>query len=143
LAFERQLLLGNGEEATHPNPYRTLPVDVVGLSKVTCTGNTGSITLTPGVTRTSGVQTMKVKALTTGCEGGGFSTVKYTAKLTTAGRVSCATLSEGGGGAWGSARFKWTPKAKPSTASLSLRLSEEPELSFSGERAARMCHCGS
>jgi alpha-tubulin suppressor-like RCC1 family protein len=124
---------GVGELGDGASGYSATPVAVLGLFKVTCASNSGSITLTPGVTTTSGVQAIKIKGLMTGCEGDRFATVKYTARLTTTGPVSCSTLNQGGEAAAGTAKFKWTPKAKPSTATLSLPLSETPGLVFSGE----------
>jgi alpha-tubulin suppressor-like RCC1 family protein len=113
------------------------PIDVSGLTSGSCTTNSGSIKLSPGVTNTPAVQTMKIKAVLSGCSGARFTGAKYTATLTTAGPVSCSTLSGTGETASGAATYKWMPKAKPSpgtsTGALSLALSNLPGTAFSGE----------
>ena len=81
----------------------------------TCTGDTGTVTLSPGLTNTAAVQTMKIKGTLTGCAGTPFTGAKYTATLKTGGLVSCAVLKTGGEPAAGAAKYKWTPKAKAST----------------------------
>lgn len=108
------------------------------VAKAVCTTNTATIKLSPGLTDTAAVQTMKINGTLTGCDGEPFTEVSYKATLTTAHAVSCSTLSELGEAASGAAKFKWTPKTKPSTAagSLSLMLSERPSLAFAGETAA-------
>jgi hypothetical protein len=108
------------------------------VAKAVCTTNTGTIMLSPGLTDTAAVQTVKIKGTLTGCTGEPFTEVSYKATLTTAHAVSCSALSEAGEAASGSAKFKWTPKAKPASATgpLSLVISEEPSVAFSGETAA-------
>jgi hypothetical protein len=108
------------------------------VAKAVCTANTGTIMLSPGLTDTAAVQTVKVKGTLTDCTGEPFTEVSYKATLTTAHAVSCSVLSEAGEAASGSAKFKWTPKAKPASATgaLSLVLSEEPSVAFSGETTA-------
>jgi alpha-tubulin suppressor-like RCC1 family protein len=117
--------LGDGTTRT-----RTTPVNVSGLQSGTCTSNSGSITLSPGVTNTPTTQTMKIKGQLAGCSGDLFTSAKYTATLTTAGPVACSALNEA---ASGSARYRWSPRAKPSGGTLSLSLSETPGTVFSGE----------
>jgi hypothetical protein len=113
------------------------PIDVSGLTSGWCTTNSGSIKLSPGVTNTLAVQTMKIKGVLSGCSVARFTGAKYTATLTTAGPVSCSTLRGTGETASGAATYKWTPKAKPSpgtsTGALSLALSDTPGTAFSGE----------
>jgi hypothetical protein len=106
--------------------------------KATCTTNTGTIKLSPGLTDTAAVQTMKIKGTLSGCTGEAFTEVSYKATLTTANAVSCSVLMGAGEAATGPAKFKWTPKAKPLTATgpLSLVLSETPSVAFSGETTA-------
>lgn len=98
-----------------------------------CTTNTGRITLSPGLTETAAVQTMKIKGTLTGCAAEPFTAAKYTATLTTSGPVSCsalkATYNEPSTGA---AKFVWTPKAKPSKGTLSLFLTETPGVPLVG-----------
>jgi hypothetical protein len=108
------------------------------VAKAVCTTNTGTIKLSPGLTDTAAVQTVKIKGTLTGCTGEPFTGVSYKATLKTAHPVSCSVLSEAGEAASGSAKFKWTPKAKPASATgpLSLVLSEEPSVAFSGETTA-------
>jgi hypothetical protein len=108
------------------------------VAKAVCTTNTGTIMLSPGLTDTAAVQTVKVKGTLTDCTGEPFTEVSYKATLTTAHMVSCSVLSEAREAASGSAKFKWTPKAKPASATgaLSLVLSEEPSVAFSGETTA-------
>ena len=103
--------------------------------KALCTSNSGTVTLSPGLTNTPAIQTMKVKGTLTGCTGEAFTAVKYTATLKTAGPVACPVLKAAGETASGAVKFKWTPKAKPSTATgtLSMFLTETPSLRFSGE----------
>jgi hypothetical protein len=108
------------------------------VAKAVCTTNTGTSKLSPGLTDTAAVQTVKIKGTLTGCTGEPFTKVSYKATLTTAHAVSCSVLSEAGEAASGSAKFKWTPKAKPASAAgpLSLVLSEAPSVAFSGETTA-------
>lgn len=106
--------------------------------KAICTGNTGMVTLKPGLTDAAAVQTLKIKGTLSGCTGELFTEVSYKATLTTANAVSCSVLSGASEMASGPARFKWTPKAKPSTVTgpLNLVLSETPSGWFHGEITA-------
>ena len=100
-----------------------------------CTGNSGTVTLNPGLTDTAAAQTMKIKGTLTGCQGTPFKDVKYTATLTTA-AVSCSVLTGAGATATGAATYKWTPKPKKGTAStgtLSMPLAETAGIVFSAE----------
>jgi hypothetical protein len=76
---------------------------------------------------------MRIKGTLTGCTGDRFTETKYTATLKTAGPVSCAVLRGADEGATGAAKVKWTPKARPSTGTLSLLLSETSGVAFSAE----------
>ena len=76
---------------------------------------------------------MKIKGTLTGCSGTPFTGATYTATLRTAGPVSCSVLTGAGETATGAAKYKWTPKAKASTGTLSMPLTETPEIAFSGE----------
>jgi hypothetical protein len=98
-----------------------------------CTTNTGTIKLSPGLTNTPQIQTMKVSGTLTGCAGKPFTEAKYTATLTTAAPVSCAVLTGAGEPASGAAKYGWTPKVKGSTGTLSMLLTESPKSAFSGE----------
>ena len=107
-------------------------------ARVACALNTGTVRLSPGLTDTAAVQTLKIKGTLSGCTGEPFTAVNYSATLKTTGPVSCSVLAGAGGPATGSAKYKWTPKVKPSTAagSLGVMLSETPSVAFSGETAA-------
>ncbi len=98
-----------------------------------CTGNTGTVTLSPGLTDTAAVQTMKIKGTLTGCAGTPFTGATYTATLKTPGSVSCSVLKTAGEPATGAAKYTWTPKVKAATGSLSMPLTETPDIAFSGE----------
>ncbi len=103
---------------------------IAANSNAVCTTNSGTVKLSPGLTNTAAVQTMKIKAILSGCTGEPFTAVTYSATLTTAGAVSCSVLAGAGEPATGAAKFKWTPKAKPSsgTGTLGLSLTEKPGL---------------
>ena len=92
----------------------------------TCAGNIGTVALSPGLTDTAAVQTMKIKGTLTGCVAEPFATVNYTATLKTAGAVSCSVLTGAGEPAGGAVKYKWTPTAKPSTGTLSVPLTQTP-----------------
>jgi YVTN family beta-propeller protein len=106
------------------------------VAKATCSTNTGTIKLSPGLTGSPAVQTLKITGTLTGCKGDPFTQTKYTATLKTAGAVSCSVLKAAGEKATGAAKYKWTPKAKPSTGTLRLLLTETPGVAFSGEVAS-------
>ena len=113
-----------GELGDGTTTDRTEPVNVIGIVKAACTSNTGTVKLSPGLTDTPAVQTIKIKGTLTGCEGEPFKEATYTATLKTANPVSCSVLTGAGEPATGAAKYKWTPKAKPSTGALSLPLTE-------------------
>jgi YVTN family beta-propeller protein len=98
----------------------------------TCISDGGTITLSPGLTDTAAVQTLKIKGTFSECNGETFTGVSYTATLKTEGAVSCSVLSGASEVASGSAKFKWTPKARPSTGTLNLPLTETPVVALSG-----------
>jgi len=111
----------------------TASISYTVVAPRTCPGNTGTVTLSPGLTATAAVQTMTIKGILTGCAVEPFTTVKYTATLKTAGPVSCSVLKTGGEPAAGAAKYTWTPRAKGSTGTLSMLLTETPDIAFSGE----------
>ena len=111
----------------------TASISYTVVTQPTCTGNTGTVTLSPGLTDTAAVQTMKIKGTLTGCAGTPFTGATYTATLKTAGPVSCSVLRTAGEPATGAAKYNWTPKAKASTGTLSMLLTETPDIAFSGE----------
>jgi YVTN family beta-propeller protein len=100
-----------------------------------CTSNTGTVTLSPGLTDTAAVQTMKIKGTLTGCVNEPFTEAGYTATLKTD-AVSCSVLTGTGAPATGTAKYKWTPKAKASKGTLSMPLTQTAGVSFSSEGTA-------
>ncbi len=103
------------------------------IAKTICTANSGTVTLSPGLRDTATAQTMKIKGTLTGCADEPFTTVTYTATLKTAGPVSCSELKTVGETATGAATYNWTPKAKTSKGTLSMPLTETPDIAFSGD----------
>ena len=97
-----------------------------------CTGDSGTVTLSPGLTGTPTFQTLKIKGTLTGCRGANFTGVSYTATATTAAPVSCPVLTGAGEPATGAAKYKWTPTVKPSTGVLTVPLTETPGAALSG-----------
>jgi YVTN family beta-propeller protein len=110
----------------------TASISYTVIAPVRCTGNSGTVTLSPGLTGTAKIQTMKIKGTLTGCAGKPFTGATYTATLKTAGAVSCSVLKTAGENATGDATYKWTPKATSSTGTLSIPLSEAAGVPFSG-----------
>ncbi len=106
------------------------------VAKALCTTDTGTVKLSPGLTSTPAVQTMKVKGTLAGCSGEPYVAVKYTATLKTAGPVSCSVLKGAGEAAAGASAFKWTPKASSSTGTLGLLLTEMPGAAIEGSAGA-------
>jgi len=105
---------------------------------VSCASNTGTVTLSPGLTGTPAVQTLKIKGTLMGCTGEPFTEVAYTATLKTAEPVSCSMLTGAGEAASGAATYKWTPKTKPSvaTGTLNVRSGKRPSCAFDALRDA-------
>ena len=106
---------------------------MIGLFRATCTTNAGTVKLSPGLTDTPAVQTVKIKGALMGCTGEPFTETKYTATLKTAAPVSCSVLTAAGETAAGAAKYKWTPSAKASKGTLDMLLTETPGVAFSGE----------
>jgi hypothetical protein len=84
---------------------------------------------------------MKIKGTLTGCTDAPFTEpwftgATYTATLKTAGPVSCSVLTGAGEPATGAAKYTWTPKAKASKGTLTMPLTETPDIAFSGEVTA-------
>jgi alpha-tubulin suppressor-like RCC1 family protein len=126
---------GTGPQKCHELPCSTAPANVWGIAIVACATSTGTVKLSPGVSATPAVQTMKIKGTLAGCTGEPFTESHYTAALKTAGPVSCAVLTAAGEAANGVAKYKWTPNAKHSrgNGSLSLLLTETAGAAWSGE----------
>ncbi len=78
----------------------------------TCTGNSGSIKLSPGLEESAQVQNITIKGTLSGCTGGSVSGGSYLAHLKTTDSVSCAALASVGEAATGSIVVKWSPKGQ-------------------------------
>jgi len=109
----------------------------VAAAKVSCTGNAGRISYTPGVTGVATVQIAKVRGTLSGCAGGSFTSAKYSATVKTTAAVSCETLAIAPGAqATGPLIVKWSPKAKgvpaESTGTLTLAATEAAGVPLSG-----------
>ncbi len=127
---------GVASDSTHAwvgNPFEGTVSEILPAPE--CTSNSGTIALSPGLTATAAVQTMKIKGVLAECTGEAFKEAKYTATLQTAAPVSCAVLKTAGEEAVGSAKYSWVPTAKASAGPLSLPLAEpeKPDIVFSGE----------
>jgi hypothetical protein len=129
--------------ATASGTYTVTGTDGPGSGTATlkvntaCTANSGTINLKPGLTNTPAVQAVKIKGALKGCKGEPFTEVSYSATLTT-GPLSCSVLTGPDKTATGAAKYKWAPKAKPSSATgqMNLVLSEAPSVAFFGETTA-------
>lgn len=119
----------------------TIATDTTGTPEVViapvivaeCTGNTGTVTLSPGLTGTAVYQGVKVKGTLTGCTGEAFTEAKYTASLTTTSKVTCSALGGPGAASFGSAKYAWTPKTKATSGTLDVPLTETAGVALSGE----------
>jgi hypothetical protein len=100
---------------------------------VICANDTGTITLSPGLTGTAVYQSVKIKGALTGCAGEPFTAVRYTASLTTTSKVTCSALSRPGAATFGSVKYTWTPKTKVSTGVLEMPLTEASGIAVSSE----------
>jgi hypothetical protein len=97
-----------------------VPVGAVGFvaapasasAGTTCSGNSGTIKLSPGLQESAQVQNITVKGTLSGCSGGVVTGATYVAHLKTTSAVSCAALSSAGEAATGSIIIKWSPKGQ-------------------------------
>ncbi len=98
-----------------------------------CTGNSGSIKLSPGLEGTAQVQNIVIKGSLSGCTGGNVSSAPYVAHLKTSEPVDCAMLSASNP-ATGTIVIKWNPKGQGnSDGTLSLPLTTSPGARMSGQ----------
>lgn len=103
-------------------------------SEITCTGNSATIKLSPGLSESAKVQNISIKGTLSGCsdEGSTVSSAKYVGQLKTAEPVTCSALT-GAAAAEGSIVVKWSPKGQGnSMGSLAMSLTEVPGASFGG-----------
>jgi hypothetical protein len=96
----------------------------------TCSANSGTLKLKPGLTKKPAVQSIKLSGEMSGCSGPlAFSSGRYTAQLTTTEALTCSALTSAASEGTSSKSFsvKWMPPgAGSSTGSLLLPLSEAP-----------------
>jgi hypothetical protein len=98
-----------------------------------CTGNSGTVKLSPGLTDDPVFQSVQIKGTLTGCTGEAFTEASYSATLTTTSRVACPALTGSGTAAFGSTKFAWEPKVKTTTGTSSTALTETAGSAFSDE----------
>lgn len=103
------------------------------VAKAVCTTNSGTITLSPGLTGTAAYQGVKIKGTLTGCTGEPFTEAKYTASLTTTNKVTCSAMSGPGAATFGTAKYAWTPKTKATAGTFSMPLTETAGIALSSE----------
>ena len=78
----------------------------------TCSGNSGSIKLSPGLEESAQTQNITIKGTLSGCTGGTVTGGSYLAHLKTTNPVSCAALASAGEAATGTIVIKWSPKGQ-------------------------------
>ncbi len=103
-----------------------------------CTGNSGTIKLSPGLEGEAHVQNITIKGELTGCAGSMASKeAKYVAHLKTTNAVSCAALGSAGEAATGTIVIKWAaPKGQGNShGTISLPLTESG-VSMTGKLAS-------
>jgi hypothetical protein len=97
-----------------------VPLSVAGFvvapasasAATTCSGNSATVKLSPGLQESAQVQNITVKGTLSGCTGAGVTGAAYVAHLKTTSAVSCAALSSAGEAATGSIVIKWSPKGQ-------------------------------
>jgi hypothetical protein len=91
----------------------------------TCTGATGKIKLSPGLTETAAVQNIQVKGELTGCTGeGAKESYKFQIHAKTAEAVTCSALTSGALSGEGSTILIKAPGEGNSSGSVSFQLIE-------------------
>jgi YVTN family beta-propeller protein len=127
---------GVSSDGTHvwvTNEGESTVSEIEAVAQAICTGSSGTIALSPGLTDTAVFQRVETKGTLTGCSGKAFTEAKYTATLTTDSKVSCSALSGPGVPAFGTVQYAWSPKTKGTTGTLSLPLTETADIAFSSE----------
>lgn len=99
-----------------------------------CSGNSGSIKLSPGLEESAQVQNISIKGSLSGCTGSTVTGATYVAHLKTTGPVDCATLTSAGAATTGTIVIKWSPKGQGnSQGSLSMPLTASGAVPMSGK----------
>jgi hypothetical protein len=102
------------------------------LEGTSCSGNGGTIKLSPGLSETPTVQNISIKGMVSGCTNGVFSG-KYLGHVTTTNAVTCAALASGGEVATGTIVLKWSPKRHGNSIGFfGIGLTETPGSPISG-----------
>ncbi len=97
-----------------------------------CSGNSGSITLSPGLETSAQVQNIVIQGSLSGCSGGSVTGATYIGHLTTKNPADCETLTTGEPET-GTIVVKWSPKGQGSShGTLNMTLSSS-EASMSGK----------
>jgi hypothetical protein len=97
-----------------------------------CSGNGGTIKLSPGLSETPTVQNISIKGTVSGCTNGVFSG-RYVAQARTTNAVTCAALTSGGEVATGMIVLKWSPKRHGNSKGFfGMGLTEVPASPISG-----------
>ncbi|HYM54027.1 MAG TPA: hypothetical protein VES97_01590 [Solirubrobacteraceae bacterium] len=124
-----------------------VPLGMMGISvasasadTTTCTGNSGTIKLSPGLSGTAHVQNISIKGTLSGCSGEESAVTggKYVAHLKTAEGVTCSALT-GAGAAEVETNIviKWSPTGGGnSMGTFSMPLTEVPGVSLGGTLAS-------
>src|ERR1019366_5237256 len=97
-----------------------VPAGIMGLvtapagasGGTTCSGNSGSIKLSPGLQESAQVQNITIKGTLSGCTGSTVTGGSYLAHLKTTNPARCAALGSAGEAATGSMVIKWSPKGQ-------------------------------
>jgi hypothetical protein len=120
------------------------PIGAMGLAAApagasagtTCSANSGSIKLSPGLQESAQVQNITIKGTLSGCTGATVTGGTYVAHLKTTNPVSCAALASAGEAATGSIVIKWSPKGQGnSNGTFSMPLTAVAGVSISGTLA--------
>lgn len=116
-------------------PLATMGISAAPASAAegtTCSGNSGSIKLSPGLSESAQVQNISIKGSLSGCTGA-VTSAKYVAHLKTTDPVSCTALSSTGEAATGTIVIKWSPKGQGnSNGTFSMPLTELAGVSIGG-----------
>ena len=99
----------------------------------TCTGNSGSIKLSPGLQESAHVQNITIKGALSGCTGSSVTGGSYVAHLKTTEAVSCTALESAGEAATGSIVIKWSPHGQGnSNGTFSMPLTDAAAVNIGG-----------